>query len=320
MSPRIDVHHHFLFKDYVDTLSQQGGDPSGWHTPEWSEELDQEFNKRHGITTTILSLNAPGPGIVSGPASAKLARVANEEAAAIRDAHPQQYGFFAAVPSLLDTEAALSEIQYALDVLKADGVTLFTRYGDGNYYLGHEKFKPIWDELDKRAAVVFIHPTHPVDITPVNKLLAQPVIDYPHETTRAAVDLIVSNTVRTHQNVKIILSHAGGTLPWLAHRPASLVGFSKKIGKSLEEFLADAKSFYFDLALSGSPEVVSYMLNFAKKDHVLFGSDFPYADESIISYFNSRLAGALGEMGDGERDGISFGAAHKLFPRLVQGG
>jgi predicted TIM-barrel fold metal-dependent hydrolase len=97
--------------------------------------------------------------------------------------------------------------------LKADGVTLFTRYGDGNYYLGHEKFKPIWDELDKRAAVVFIHPTHPVDITPVNKLLAQPIIDYPHETTRTAVDLIVSDTIRTHRNVKIILSHAGGTHP-----------------------------------------------------------------------------------------------------------
>jgi predicted TIM-barrel fold metal-dependent hydrolase len=160
-----------------------------------------------------LSLTAPGPGIVSGPASTRLARVANEKAAAIRDAHPQQYGFFAAVPSLLDTEAALSEIQYALDVLKADGVTLFTRYGDGNYYLGHENFKAIWDELDKRVTVVFIHPTHPVDTSTVNKFLAQPIIDYPHETTRTAVDLIISDTVRTHQNVKIILSHAGGTLP-----------------------------------------------------------------------------------------------------------
>ncbi|PQE03668.1 amidohydrolase family protein [Rutstroemia sp. NJR-2017a BBW] len=98
-------------------------------------------------------------------------------------------------------------------------------------------------------------PTHPVDITPMNKPLAQPIIDYPHQTTRTAVDLIVSETIRTHQNVKIILSHAGGTLPWLAHRPASLVSFSKEIDKSLEEFLADAKSFYFDLALSGSPEL-----------------------------------------------------------------
>ncbi|PQE13771.1 Amidohydrolase 2 protein [Rutstroemia sp. NJR-2017a BVV2] len=240
------------------------------------------------------SLTASGAAIASGPASTRLARVANEEAAAIRDAHPQQYGFFAAVPSLLDTEAALSEVQYALDVLKADG----------NYYLGHGKFKAIWDELDKRAAVVFLHPTHPVDTTPVNKLLAQPVVDYPHGTTRAAVDLIVSDTVRTHQSVKIILSYAGGTLPWLAQRPAGLVGFSKKIDKSLEEFLAEAKSFYFDLALSGSPEVVSSMLKFAQNDHILFGSDFPYADEGSILYFNGKLAGALGEMRDRERDGM----------------
>lgn len=172
-------------------------------------------------STTILSLTAPGSCILEGKESYELARKTNEYCADLRNKHPNEWGFFAALPSLLDTDAALAGIKYSLDVLGADGVTLFTRYGKGNYYLGHEAFKPIWAELDKRHAVVFIHPTHAVDTNKVNAKMAQPLIDYPHETTRTAMDMILSNTKRRHPNCKVFLSYAGGTLPYLISRVAT---------------------------------------------------------------------------------------------------
>ena len=137
-------------------------------------------------------------------------------------ANPSTFGF-AALPSLLNTEAALADIAYPLDVLKADGVTFFTRYGHGNYYLGHEGFKSIWEEVNKRKAVVFVHPAHPVDTNLVHRTLPQPVLDYPHETTRTAMDMITSGTKCAHPDCKVILSHGGGTVPFLLPRAAQLV-------------------------------------------------------------------------------------------------
>lgn len=103
-------------------------------------------------------MTAPGACIEKDvAAAAHLARASNEYAAAIRDAHPKSYGFFASLPSLLDTKASLEEVAYSLDVLGADGVPLFTRYGNDNHYLGHPDLKPIWEELNRRQAVVFVH-------------------------------------------------------------------------------------------------------------------------------------------------------------------
>lgn len=152
------------------------------------------------IRTSILSLTAPGCTIAHGAdAAATLARQVNESAASIRDADPARFGFFATFPPILDdVAAALAEMAYALHELRADGVTLYTRYGTGNTYLGDAALAPIWAELNRRAAVVFIHPTGLADTHLVNASLPQPVIDYPHETGRAAVDLIMSGTVREH--------------------------------------------------------------------------------------------------------------------------
>lgn len=103
-----------------------------------------------------------------------------------------------------DLDRAISELSYALDVLHADGVTLFTRYGNENYYLGHPNFIPLWTELNKRQAAVFVHPTTGIDIGLINPLLPAPMIEYPHETTRCAVDLVVSKRVRENPDWKIV--------------------------------------------------------------------------------------------------------------------
>jgi predicted TIM-barrel fold metal-dependent hydrolase len=260
------------------------------------------------IGTAILSLTAPGAR------SAKLSREANEFASAIRDKDPSRWGFFAAVPSLIDTESALEEIEHALDHLKADGITLFTRYGDTNMYLGHPDFKRIWDLLDARHAVVFIHPTHAVDTNLVNPILPQPIIDYPHETTRAAVDLIVTDTARTHPNCKIILSHGGGTLPYIATRAATVLADAKLGTKTREEFLEDLGAFYFDLALSSTKQNIDMLLQFTKPHHILFGSDFPYAPLPTIQTFAKDLDNS--GIDDELASKIDRTSALRLFPRL----
>lgn len=262
-------------------------------------------------------MTSPGPPIAGPEGSVKLARQTNEYLAALRDEKPAQYGFFAAMPDLTNTEAALAEIEHAYDKLKADGVILMTRYGKTNMYLGHEAFIPIWEALDKRHAIVLVHPTHAVDTNLVAKSLPQPILDYPHETTRTAMDLVVSNRLRSLANVKVILSHAGGTLPYLAKR-AALVGELGLSPKSREEILEDIGSFYFDLALSSSKPTLDMLLQYTKPDHIMYGSDYPYAPPRGITRFAQELdeAGLDPQL---EQD-INWGNAVKLFPRFAGAG
>jgi hypothetical protein len=171
-------------------LQRSGGDPSCWFISEWTPELDENVNQQFGITTSILSLTAPGACVLKDPQeSAKLACAANEYTAEPRDRNSHRYGFFASLLDLLNKQLALDEIAYAYVVLKADGIILFTRYGDDNHYLGHADFKDIWAELNRRKAVILVHPTHPVDTAQVSGL-PQPVIRYPFETTQTALDML----------------------------------------------------------------------------------------------------------------------------------
>jgi 6-methylsalicylate decarboxylase len=204
-----------------------------------------------------------------------LARQANEYCAKLRDEKPSTFGFFASMPDLLDTKGTLAEIAYALDVLKADGITVFTRYGASNNYLGHEAFEPIWAELNSRAAVIFIHPTHPVDTNKVNARLMQPSVDYPHETTRTALDLLLTRNRSRFPNCKIILSHAGGTLPWMIPRTTQwrrgMTNDQIPDGITYDEMMADFRSFYFDLALSSSHDGLDLLTARVPHDHILYG-------------------------------------------------
>ena len=297
-SNRIDVHHHMIPDFYVEAVIKNGGDPSGAPQllkgsgrllPHWDQESEEKFQETYGVGTSMLSLSAPGAPVEKDPvAAAKLARRATELAAAMRDKEPKRYGVFGSVPSLLDKERTLEEIAYAFDELHADGLTLFSRYGSDNHYLGHPDFKYVWDELDRRHAVVFIHPTHPVDCTFVNPNLPLPLLDYAFETTKTAVDLIMSRTVRDHPNVKIILSHGGGTLPYIVARPASTMWRIDPSFKA-EDFIEDARSMYYDTALSGNAFVLSMLENFCKPGHLLYGSDYAYAGPSSIRYHTGGL-------------------------------
>jgi predicted TIM-barrel fold metal-dependent hydrolase len=317
---KIDVHHHVYPPVFVQAIERNGGDPSGWYIPPWTVALDDDICAKEGIQTAILSCTAPGPGIENNTqAAARLARECNDFCATLRDSNPGRFGFFACVSDLdKDPYAVLEEIKYSLDEVKADGIILLTSYGSPTpKYLGHPSFTPVWDALNARSAVVFIHPTHAAGSSLVSSRLPQPAFDYPHETGRTAIDLITSGTLQNHaSNCKIILSHGGGTLPSLVDRMAGLMPHAPaniNSGLSGEEILKLAKTFYFDTALSSSPmvlEALSALLGETGRGKVLFGSDFPNAPVESIGYFTRQL----------EESGADVGMLREntlvLFPRL----
>ncbi|KAH7303838.1 hypothetical protein B0I35DRAFT_364299 [Stachybotrys elegans] len=308
----IDVHHHFLPSQYTTAWMSSGTAPPGLTLPPWSVESDLAFMDRRGIDVALLSLSAPSVCFMETPREQKLlARQVNEAAAAIRDLHPTRFGFFATLPCS-NIDDGIEEARYTLDVLKADGVALLTSYN--GMYLGHEQFGALWEELDNRSAVVFIHPATSIDPgIEHDTTIPRPIIDFPHETTRTAVHLITSETIRNYTNCKIILSHGGGTLPFIATRVAHQAADINLINKTAEEFIAEAKTLYLDLAITSFEDPLSIVRRFAGPERVLWGSDFPFVREITVG----TQLGILSSLE--ENTGVSVSmetaiAARRLFP------
>ncbi|KAI0972151.1 amidohydrolase family protein [Xylaria arbuscula] len=310
--PKIDVHHHIIPPELEDIDYGL----KGMELPEWSVAKDQAFSESIRVKTRILSVSAPGLSFVSDPEeSASVARSMNKYSASLRDSDPVAYGFFASVPSLEHTDLVLGELRYAFDELHADGVTLFTSYATPGGYLGHPDYLPIWEELNARKAVVFVHPINNKNPTYVDERLPMPAFDWPHETGRTAMSMILNKRLQQFPDVKIILSHGGGTLAALVQRSTMISMPTFGAVMSAEDIINQAKSFYFDLALSGSNEMLPLVLGFANPGHVLFGSDFPHATVPFSQTFTKFIDEYA--IDDEKRKDIYNGAAQKLFPRLA---
>jgi predicted TIM-barrel fold metal-dependent hydrolase len=270
-----------------------------------------------GSTTTIFSLTTPGVTFLDGQAARDMARKVNEYCAELRDKNPSKFGFFATLPSLLDTEGAIAEISYALSTLKAEGVIVFTRYGDDNCYLGDPRLRPVWGALNAQKAVVLVHPCLPRDRHPFPATLLKNITEFPHETTRTAVDLIFSNTKRDHPDCKIILSHAGGTLPYLIGRISlmELLPYAS-VHKTKEEIFKDAKSFYYDLTLSGHDNVLRSLFGFVPEHHILFGTDYPFCPRPGTWRMNDGWESFT--VSAEQRDMVNFRNAEAILPRYQQ--
>ncbi|CAF1546761.1 unnamed protein product, partial [Didymodactylos carnosus] len=248
----------------------------------------------------------------------------NDYCSTIVKQNPKHFGFFASLMTLTDVEGVLEEIAYVFDVLGADGIILFTSYNNGQMYLGHPIFKPIWSELNRRHAVVFIHPTSASSPNGkpklINSMLPIPAIDFPHETTRTAADLIVSKTIDSNSTCKIILSHAGGTLPYIAERIAGIAGDIKTFnsnGLTKESIMNGFKNFYYDTALSTGSSTLHGLTDFVNSSKILFGSDLPYIpvslNENIIESLENYF---LKNDNRNYLEKINFKNAINIFPRL----
>lgn len=244
-----------------------------------------------------MSITAPGVPITgTGEEGRKLARELNiylgELSSHTEGPFAGKFAFFGALPDFNDVEGTISEIDFLFTEQKlAAGVSIYTNYR--GMLPGHPDFKPIWAKLQEHKALVHMHPTDSV-LKPdfIAGFLPQPIIDFPQNTTRAAVDLVLTGTVRACPDVDIILSHAGGTLPFLGARALSALHIppiAARAGVTPEQGMEDMARFYWDIAVSTSPAQLDGLLHFVKdKSRILFGSDFPYAPMPTI-LFSQKL-------------------------------
>ncbi|MFE6981939.1 amidohydrolase family protein [Streptomyces griseus] len=312
MSPsaqRIDVHQHVVPDFYRDELAKAGiTDAGGRALPAWSPKAVLELMDLLGTATSIVSVSTPGTGFLTAPADAAgLARRLNDHSAALISDHPGRFGFFATLP-MPDADASATEAVRALDELRADGVTLLAN--SRGTYLGADGQDTLWRTLNDRGAVVFIHPAE-LPAPPVDGIPAF-AADFLLDTTRATYLLVRNGILRRYPNIRFILSHAGGFVPYSSHRMALTI--ANDTARSPLDVLDDFRSFYFDTALSSSPAALPTLLAFARPGHVLFGSDWPFAPTPAGQYF----AGGL----DGNVDAATLKAVNRtnaeaLFPRLA---
>jgi predicted TIM-barrel fold metal-dependent hydrolase len=308
---RIDVHQHLLPHDYVAWLRGKGIHAAGgWPIPDdWTPGATVELMDSFEIGTGILSLAEPSVNLGDTTESRVWARWINETHARVMKDHPGRFGMFATVP-LPDIDGALAELAEAYDSLGADGVVLLANYQ--GTYLGDPRFDPLMAELDRRAAVVFVHPGQ-LPGPPIEGLPAA-AVDFLLDTTRAATNMVFHDVPRRYPGIRFILSHGGGFVPYASHRIA--LAANVLMHRDLAQTLEDLSGFYFDTALSSTSAALPSLLSFAKPGHVLFGSDWPFAPEAAIGYFAGQLD-AYPQADEAIRAGINRENALELFPHFA---
>ncbi|WP_030859040.1 amidohydrolase family protein [Streptomyces sp. NRRL S-37] len=306
---RIDVHQH-LVPPHLGRAMAERAEALGWPAPAWDVHSAITMMDRRSIATGILSFPAP-VAAPDDPAAARAgARGVNEYTAEVVKDRPDRFGHFAVLP-LPDVDAALAEAARALDELNADGLTVLSNVH--GRYLGAPVFEPLWAELDARAAVVLVHPTAP-PVAPVPGL-PSPLVDFPYDTVRTALHMVVNGVPRRYPRIRMILPHAGGFLPYAAHRFA--VAARLHPDSTPESLLDDLRSFYFDTAISAGPAALPSLLAFAAPGHVLYGSDFPMLPEEWATGFDSGLD-AYPRWEPGQLHAVNRGNAELLLPRLAR--
>lgn len=269
---RIDVHHHYAAPAWEDAARAQDAYSAAWKG--WSPQVAINALDRGGVQKALLSVTTPGTWFGNDAAARRLARDCNEYAATMIAQHRGRFGMFVALP-LPDVTGSLEEIAYGLDTLRADGVGLFTSYG--GKYLGDPTFDPVFAELDRRRTVVFVHPTGPKCCTSLLPAIPAPVIEFGTDTTRAIANVIFSGTSARYPNLRLIFSHAGGTMPFLIERFVNLAAHDTRYKTLLPNgFLPEARRFYYDTAQTTMAAPLSALLKVIPISHVVFGSDFPF--------------------------------------------
>jgi 6-methylsalicylate decarboxylase len=286
---RIDVHHHILPPSYVRSVGDGRIGPLivAGKTPEWTPQHSIEAMDRNGIERAITSISAPGLWFGDTHITQALTRECNDYAAAMCSDHPGRFGVFASLP-LPDIDASLREIAYALDDLKADGIGLLTNY-DGKYP-GDPSFAPVFDELNRRKAVVYFHPTEAPCCHAHHLAIPAATLEFPFDTTKAVTSLLFGGTFARCRDIRFIFSHAGGTIPFLAERIARLEVRPEFRESVPDGVIFELKRLFFDTALSANQLAFSALLKLVASEQVLFGSDYPFAPETTMAATVKGLA------------------------------
>jgi predicted TIM-barrel fold metal-dependent hydrolase len=308
---RIDVHHHFLPQFHVDAMTRPGR-RAGGPPPKWSPALSLEDMDKSGIATSIVSIAQPGVWYGDNvEESRKLSRELNEYAAKMIQDHPGRFGLFAVIAPP-DVEGSLKEIAYALDTLKADGIGLLTSYQDK--YLGDPSFAPVYEELNRRRAVIYVHPTTPQCCRGLVPGIPPGSIEYATDSTRTIAHVVFSGTATKYPDIRWIFSHSGGTLPFLTGRFVRLWEERKQAhlpNGPLPEF----QKLYYELAQGNTPGQIAALLKLVSISQVMYGTDYPFRDGAEVNAGIAAYGFSAADVRAIEREN-----ALALLPRLKGAG
>jgi predicted TIM-barrel fold metal-dependent hydrolase len=314
---RIDVHHHFLPSEFLADLKRRGVHWTGGSppVPGWTPAVGREMMERNGIGVAVASV-VPQVDWGDAAAAAANARMANEYGARVVQDDLQHWGYFATLPLPYVADAA-RELEYALDVLKADGVILFA--SQGAQYLGDPSYEEVFQELERRKAVVFVHPNTVPPGAIVPKIsVPWGIVEFPFDTSRAVTNLLFTGALERYPSIRYILSHAGGAIPYLALRLAlseNLPGWPhENAPKGVLHYL---KKLYYDTALSTSEQVFAALREFVPTSQVLFGSDYPMVPEKVAT-LETKMIEQSKVLDDTTRRAIERDNALALFPRFAR--
>lgn len=307
---RIDTHHHAIPDWYLTMLTERGlVDAGGRRVPQWSPDDSRAAMAELGVHTAILSVSTPGTTFLPAAAdAAALARDLNDHLADVVSNDPEHFGYFATLP-MPHLDGAVAEAERALGELHADGVILLGN--SAGTYLGSTGQEALFAALDARSAVVFVHPAE-LPGAPVPGVVPF-ATDFLLDTSRAAYLLVRNGIRQSYPNIRFILSHAGGFVPYASYRMAGAI--AAETGRGLDDVLDDFAGFYFDTALSSTPAALPSLLAFATAGHVTFGSDFPFAPPFVGQMCAAALDG-YPDLTDVHREQIDRANALALFPRL----
>ena len=303
----MDIHHHLLPPRYVAArkadILKVSTSPS---VIAWTPEHSLDVMDSSGIQTAFVSVSTPGIWFGDVEEGRRLSRECNDFAAQMVKDHPGRFGFFAAAP-LPDTDGSLKEIEYAMDTLHADGIGLVTNY-EGKY-LGDPAFAPLFDELNRRKAVVYVHPTSTACCWNIVPNIPTSLEEFGFDTTRTITSLLYSGTLSRCADCKFIFSHGGGTIPMLAGR---IGGGARQLTRLVPhgpdyEF----QKLYFDTASAANAPAMAAILKLVSVSQVMFGTDYPWGNVG-------NALKALESVGLSEREirAIEYESARRLFPRL----
>ena len=315
MSAFIDVHHHLVPRVYVDIIGRAAiidqAPRRAAAALDWTVEKSLDEMDANDVEFAMLSVSAPGIWFGDNARATHLARQCNDYTAQLVRTHPRRFGMFASL-ALPDVAGSLAEIRHATDNLACDGFCLLSSYA--NRYPGDAAFAPVFDELNRRRAVVFIHPTMPDAARGILPGIPGATMEFVLDTTRAVMSLLYSGTMSRCPDVRFIFSHGGGTVPYIGHRMCRLEAqeeFARLIPEGAMKALT--RQFY-DTALSANEPALAALEKFVASTQILYGSDFPFA----VGMMKKTIDGlAAHDFSAQTRAAIARGNALALFPRLA---
>jgi predicted TIM-barrel fold metal-dependent hydrolase len=313
----IDLHHHFWAPDYLKAQTDWEDAHHAPHVPgmlTWKPEVSIAEMDRGGVQTSVLSLASISEGLwgLDAQAATKVVRASDDYAARIMSDYPGRFGLFAPL-NMVDVDTSLQEIAYGYDQCHADGIGLQSSYN--GKYLGDPSYEPIWQELNRRKAVIFVH-------GPNNACCSQikdgpgmfgSVVEVTFDVTRTAASLLTSGALRRYPDIRWIIAYGGGTLPFVAGRINAFVKQMKTVNEFAPDgVLAELQKLHLDTVNVTNAASMAAMFKFTKPSQIVYGTDFIYYNNDQLDALDERHLAAK------DMNAILSGNAKRLIPRLAK--